>query len=525
MGNVLPLTPNQKLLFEAILKIIFEQQTAVLDMVKAGAEKILLLTDDWIQKLVDFAGESITEEMATGYDGAGRELSVNLTPWLDHPEATNFVQEHSFTFARQVNEKTERDFQKALDEGLANGASTPELTERMREVFEGYPQENRAEMIARTESARALSAGREKGWIDSGVVQGKIWDAAGDACPFCLVMDGKVLDLGGTWFELGESLEVEFQGKTLRMDFNYEPVRYPPLHPNCRCKIRPKLMTEFSAPSTRPNPEAVLTSGSDNKFVPALSRREALDRLGENFEKVRLAEPVPILNSILNAAEQTLGAFGYQINSLGYNKVSGALGHAEYLSSNTGFMGAMVPIPDNTAMHVRFLGKFLANWKKQTDAARTNYLANKARNLKDLALEIETARAIGANTFADSLVKKMELMEGTRAWGTTHIAPDPVFALAAHEFVHILDAMSEGKFGEWVAGKLKDYNLYKGFRKEKPAIPLTDYSRVNLKEFLAELGAARLSGIEIDPRLAEAWDEGFAEFKARAELLRAQGGQ
>ena len=75
-----------------------------------------------------------------------------------------------------------------------------------------------------------------------GVVTAKVWDAAGDACPFCTAMHGRTLAVGEPFFSVGDTFAVDWQSpdgpKTISMTFTYQDVRHPPIHPNCRCTIR-----------------------------------------------------------------------------------------------------------------------------------------------------------------------------------------------------------------------------------------------------------------------------------------------
>jgi hypothetical protein len=85
----------------------------------------------------------------------------------------------------------------------------------------------RAEMIARTETARASNAGQQEAWdqaVDQGLLDPagtlKVWIAAADCCDDCADVadsDGVPLD---EMFDTSEG-----------------PLDGPPLHPNCRCSM------------------------------------------------------------------------------------------------------------------------------------------------------------------------------------------------------------------------------------------------------------------------------------------------
>lgn len=84
----------------------------------------------------------------------------------------------------------------------------------------------RAEMIARTETARAQSAGQWESWqqaADDGLIgrdAQRVWIAENDACPLCDALDGTVVGIDEPWIA-GDG----------------EALMYAPKHPSCRCAM------------------------------------------------------------------------------------------------------------------------------------------------------------------------------------------------------------------------------------------------------------------------------------------------
>jgi len=113
------------------------------------------------------------------------------------------------------------------------------LAKKIEAAFDGYMDSKRAMTIARTEMTHMVSVGDDAAWAASGVVSGKEWDANGDACPFCLAMDGRIIDLGESFHKRGSSMVVAFEDKPISLSFGYRDVGGPPLHPNCRCSKLP----------------------------------------------------------------------------------------------------------------------------------------------------------------------------------------------------------------------------------------------------------------------------------------------
>lgn len=108
----------------------------------------------------------------------------------------------------------------AIDEGL----TTDELADVMKDSF-GFSDE-RADMIARTETRLADSAGQMEGYEASGVVMGTEWTTSQDD----LVSEECMANADAGVVPLGEAYP---SGDTA-----------PPAHPNCRCVIVAALMEE-----------------------------------------------------------------------------------------------------------------------------------------------------------------------------------------------------------------------------------------------------------------------------------------
>ena len=104
----------------------------------------------------------------------------------------------------------------------------------------------RARTIARTEAQRASRSAEVEAWKASGIVEGKTWLLAPDPCEFCeaasnaFSKDGVGIDQA--FYAKGQALEGA-DGGTLNLD--YEDVQGPPLHPNCRCSLQPKLIADY----------------------------------------------------------------------------------------------------------------------------------------------------------------------------------------------------------------------------------------------------------------------------------------
>ena len=241
-GPNAPLTARQKKI--AKVKQVWQAQVvlALAEVPKLeAADFAWVASDEWAQEIIDLTSGAMGEFMEIGAKEGAEQIGVQLIDFIEQPGAQDAIRAHNFEFAQRVNQSTADSFKKQMAIGLEKGESIPEITKRIEAMgteWQGY----RAERVARTESARALMTGREEQWRQSGVVGAKVWDANGDACPFCLDMDGKIVEIGVPYFGEGVTQSVDFKGREIKLNHNYGVVNGPPLHLNCRCSLQPQLI-------------------------------------------------------------------------------------------------------------------------------------------------------------------------------------------------------------------------------------------------------------------------------------------
>ena len=128
----------------------------------------------------------------------------------------------------------------ALQAGIDNGDSLPDLTKRVQEVGE-FSASTRAETVAKTEAFRVANFSTREAWKQTGVVKELKWYTAEDemVCPYCEPQNGVTVGIDESFFDKGDTLEGN-NGEELKLD--YATVESPPLHPNCRCYIRPETI-------------------------------------------------------------------------------------------------------------------------------------------------------------------------------------------------------------------------------------------------------------------------------------------
>ena len=171
----------------------------------------------------DIIKKAIRDEFLKGLENAGKELNRNFLP---DQRAVEFLQNYTFNNISDLNEEMKNDLRAELERGILNGESIPKLKERVDKIIN--KGENRAEIIARTETIRASNQGHLVGYKQAGIKGKKVWVAKIDSktCSVCKELNGQEVDLDENF---------KFKGGEIFL---------PPLHPQCRCTIyfKPKKL-------------------------------------------------------------------------------------------------------------------------------------------------------------------------------------------------------------------------------------------------------------------------------------------
>lgn len=197
---------------------------------KAGPVELLLFdinaegklfisgTEILIMDAADFAGNGALAEL-----GFGRSFD------LYDPKALKVIRGHVHEYfgAKGVLKKLRSSLVEELQEGYRLGENMESMRKRVQFIFDGYTRgsANRARMIAQTETIRAANGSTQLAWEQSGVVKGKGWLAAADACEYCLAIAA----------DSAVGLGSKFNGRQFGM------LEYPPAHTRCRCTILAEL--------------------------------------------------------------------------------------------------------------------------------------------------------------------------------------------------------------------------------------------------------------------------------------------
>jgi SPP1 gp7 family putative phage head morphogenesis protein len=226
----------------AVRKIhVREADTAALDADLAKAVSSGVLTDEQRkaimaavtaalasmdpQKLANVISQVQQELFQAGLDSAKGE--VGLTWDVPPTNALDALSAATIPFSQKIVAQEIAAIEQALYDGISAGEGVPQLADRIQDVFDDgmhvlsaqgevtrvIPSDSWAEMVARTETSRAMNAGVFVTYRAAGVEQ-IMWVAAEDerTCPQCEELDGEVVALDG-----------EFD----------DGITAPPAHPSC----------------------------------------------------------------------------------------------------------------------------------------------------------------------------------------------------------------------------------------------------------------------------------------------------
>lgn len=229
-------------------------------------EQLMLEDSEWNRILALVVSKYLLASVKNGgeftYEILRQMVGEVVTSFkVTNPLVQEFLKEYEFKLAQEINATTVQQLRETLIAGHNAGETIEQIRDRISEVFIDANQ-NRAELIARSETIRASNAGANLMYKQSdGVVVAQRWLAAEDErlCPFCAELNGKIVGLDENFLNKGETLtgnvrevEVDEQGnrqvvtteQQVTMTADRE-VPYPPAHGNCRCCIVPVLASQY----------------------------------------------------------------------------------------------------------------------------------------------------------------------------------------------------------------------------------------------------------------------------------------
>lgn len=127
-----------------------------------------------------------------------------------------------------------RDQIKSLATEAVDAGEDPLL--KVQERLDAW-EKTRPENESRELSRNQANAVAERTWKDEGITRKK-WYALGDeTCPYCMAMDGVVVDIDGSFVSGGEDFQPEGAEIPIRRKWD---IKRPPLHRGCVCQLLPE---------------------------------------------------------------------------------------------------------------------------------------------------------------------------------------------------------------------------------------------------------------------------------------------
>ncbi len=219
----------------------------------------ILRSSKWDRQLVEalrpYLLSSLENGIAVGVDAVKEVAKAAPDFWPSREELEAYTRSESVRLARGaargVNRYTVVRFSEIIGTGVQDGKTIPEIASDVQEWAgeKGDAERatrSRALMIARTEAQRASRKAEVEAWKATGIVEGKVWLLAPDPCEFCEAASDAFsknqIGLEDSFYQKGSVLTGADGGE---LSLDYEDIEGPPLHPNCRCSLQPRLISDY----------------------------------------------------------------------------------------------------------------------------------------------------------------------------------------------------------------------------------------------------------------------------------------
>ena len=181
-------------------------------------------TKRFLQIFSPLAENILKDASKETFDFLGVDMELNIDE-----SVKRYIANRNTKFAISTTDTTNDAIRYAIEEGITLGESREKISQRIADVFDSA-KDYRTNMIAQSEVTRYNAEASELSYIESGIVEGKEWIVNPDACEFCIQFEGKVIELGESFADKGDTINA---GDS-EIELSYEDVEHPPLHPNCR---------------------------------------------------------------------------------------------------------------------------------------------------------------------------------------------------------------------------------------------------------------------------------------------------
>ena len=169
------------------------------------------------------------DEMIPIVELGGDEMAGSLsgTFQMSDQRAADFMREYTIELSNDIMGTTADIAKRAVQAGLEEGLTEDQVVSVMQE---NGIAENRARMIARTETQRAVQNGKRQAMIQNGVKKVEWVNAPGATRAHQMIAARSPKPIDEPFVEAGETLDKETFDR---------PIYVPPARPNCRCGLLP----------------------------------------------------------------------------------------------------------------------------------------------------------------------------------------------------------------------------------------------------------------------------------------------
>jgi len=202
------------------------------------ADKVSELMDEerFVKATIDLETPLMLELYKEEAAAAGALIGLEFENYLTE-EIKDAIVRSVELMANSYSDTTREKLIETLKEAQLEGDSFVDLKDKILAIKD-FNNVVRAEMVARTETFRVANRATREAWKTSGVVKTIKWFTASDerVCQYCAPLHNKVVDIDEAFFAKGDT-HVGAEGGVLNLD--YDDVDNPPIHPRCRCYIKP----------------------------------------------------------------------------------------------------------------------------------------------------------------------------------------------------------------------------------------------------------------------------------------------
>jgi len=223
------------------LRIVKRERNDILPQAeKAFGQRDLQSFLVWLEQFYQEHREYIRKQMGPVISSFAEAVRAAATKEIDvDPEEGDqdlatfqaFVQGLIEGYANRHSFSSEGQIRQVLAEAIEK---QEEPTGALRQRFDEW-EEKRPGKIATRETVQQSNAVAKKVFVMGGIVKLR-WVTIGKNCPFCNILDNRVVGVEETFVDPGDFTGSD--GTALRVR---RPVGHPPLHAGCDCQIRPEV--------------------------------------------------------------------------------------------------------------------------------------------------------------------------------------------------------------------------------------------------------------------------------------------